>query len=321
MLHPLARSLAGAVSAALLAVLAACAADAPTSTDASVRVERVVLVTIDGLRADAIDSMPTIDALRRVAVWTDDARSVLPAITLPAHLSLLTGRDVTALGIRDNEFGEPEALAMVVSGTTPVFQWIDGPSDAVIGASLLPAIDLEQARDFFGLRRLTATSLDDAAIIDAAIEGATAPDAPALMFVHLPAVDLAGHAHGWIEAGGGGAEPTLTASYVAAARAADQAIALLHDALAPAIAAGKTALVITADHGGGHGLACAVDMPPEREHCSAHAGDQSVPLFIVARDAAPRRLAGVTPIVHVGPTVARLLGAPIPPWAAAALIP
>jgi predicted AlkP superfamily pyrophosphatase or phosphodiesterase len=316
MSQPLPRSRAGAVAAALLFAFAGCSSDATSSADPGLRVDRVVLLTVDGLRADALDSMPALLALRTSALWTDEARSVLPAITLPAHLSILTGRDVTALGIRDNAFGEAEALTLLLSGTTPVFQWIDGPSDAVIGASLLSVDDLEQARTFFGLRRLTATWLDDDAIIDAAIAALGAADAPALLFVHLPEVDLTGHANGWIDPGTG----SLGVEYAAAVRAADASIARLHAALAPAIAAGEAALVITSDHGGGHGVGCTVDVPPEREHCTAHEGDQWVPLMIVARDVDPRRLAGVTSIARVGPTVARLLGASIPGWAASPIV-
>ena len=306
----------GVLAAALLLASTACTSDAPTAGGATSAVDRVVLVTVDGLRADALDSMPTLAALRASALWTDEARTVLPAVTLPAHLSLLTGRDVTTLGIQDNAFGESEALALVVSGTTPVFRWIDGASDAVIGASLLPPDDLERARTFFGLRRLTATSLDDDVIIDAAIATLSAADAPALLFVHLPEVDLTGHAYGWIDPETG----ALGAEYVAAVRAADASLERLHAALAPAIAAGEAAFVITSDHGGGHGLNCAVGVPPEREHCTAHEDDQWVPLLIIARDVEPRRLAGVTSIVRVGPTVARLLGESSPDWAAESII-
>ena len=306
----------GALAAALLFGLPACRSDTPTIGGATLEVRHVVLVTIDGLRADALDSMPTLASLRASALWTDEARSVLPAVTLPAHLSMLTGRNVTELGIQDNAFGEAEALALILSGTTPVFSWIDGVSDAVIGASLLPGADLEQARTFFGLRRLTATGLDDGEIVDAAISAMAAPDAPALLFAHLPEVDLAGHAHGWIDPETG----ALGSEYVDAVRAADAEVARLYAALAPAIAAGEAALVITSDHGGGHGLNCTVDVPPEREHCTAHEGDQWVPLLILARDVEPRRLAGVISIVRVGPTVARLLGAQVPECAAESVV-
>lgn len=316
MSQPAVRILTGALAAVLLPASTACTSDAPTAGGATSTIEHVVLVTVDGLRADALDSMPTLAALRASALWTDEARTVLPAVTLPAHLSLLTGRDVTTLGIQDNTFGESEALALLASTTTPVFRWIDRPSDAVIGASLLPPEDLEQARAFFGLRRLTATSLDDDVIVDEAIAALSAEDAPALLFVHLPEVDLAGHAHGWIDPETG----ALGAEYVAAVRAADEALARLHAALAPAIAAGEAALVITSDHGGGHGLNCAVGVPPEREHCTAHEGDQWVPLLIIARDVERRRLAGVMSIVRVGPTVARLLGESSPDWAAESII-
>ena len=290
----------------LLLVVApiACSADGTSAPVSGVRVDRVVLVSVDGLRGDALAAMPALSSVLGSAVWTDRARSVEPAVTLPAHLSMLTGRDVTDLGIVSNTIYASSAASMVFAGVTTLFDWIEGPSDAVVGASLLPAADLESARSFFALRRLVAVGLDDGAIVDAAIGMLTAPDAPDLLFVHLPGVDLAGHEHGWLEAGGAG----LGEHYLAAVVNADAQIARLHAALAPALAAGTAALIVTADHGGGHGTGCG-SAPAEREHCTAHPGDQLVPLVMLIDAATARRLDGEPSITRIAPTVATLLGA------------
>lgn len=289
-----------------LAVSTACSAEGVSPIAPGLRVERVVLVSVDGLRGDALAEMPSLAARLPDAVWTDRARSVDPAVTLPAHLSMLTGRDVTELGIVSNALDASTATALLVSGTSTVFDWLDGPSDAVVGASLLPAESIESARAFFALRRVVAVGLDDAAITSAALDALAAADAPDALFVHLPAVDLAGHTHGWITSGG-----ALTGEYLAAVRHADAQIARLYAALAPEIAAGTAALIVTADHGGGHGVGCG-DQPAEREHCTTHDGDQLVPLVVLAGGATARRLEGEPSITRVAPTIAGLLGATPP---------
>ena len=290
-------------------MLGACSADEATHAEPTLRVSQVVLVSVDGLRGDALSEMPSLSALLPGAVWTGRARSVEPAVTLPAHLSMLTGRDVTELGVVSNTLDASAATALIFGGVSTVFDWIDGTSDAVVGASLLPSADLESARALLSLRRLVAVGLDDAAIMDAALAALQAPDAPALLFVHLPGVDFAGHQYGWVTTTGN--DVVLGAQYLAAVRHSDAQIARLHSALSSAIASGTAALVVTADHGGGHGTGCGT-APAEQEHCTAHPGDQLVPLVVIASGATARELQGEPLITQVGPTVGALLGAQIP---------
>ena len=80
-------------------------------------------------------------------------------------------------------------------------------------------------------------------------------------------------------------------------------------ALGPALDSGAVALVVTADHGGGAGEGCTAGVPAYREHCTAAAADELVPLVIVARDVTPGRIASEVRITQVGPTVGAMLGA------------
>ena len=294
---------------AALFIVNACSPDQAATPETTLRVDRVVLVSVDGLRGDALVEMPFLSALLPTAVWTDRARSVEPAVTLPAHLSMLTGRDVTDLGVVSNVLDAAAAAALIFAGVSTVFAWVDGPSDAIVGGSLLPSADLESARALLSLRRVVAVGLEDAAIVDAALAALSAADAPDLLFVHLPGVDLAGHQYGWITSTG--ADAQLGAEYLAAVRHADAQIARLHAALAPAIASGTTALIVTADHGGGHGTGCG-SAPAEREHCTASDGDQLVPFLLLAAGVTPRRMTGEPVITQVAPTIGALLGAQIP---------
>ena len=291
----------------LLLLPAACSVDDATRSQ-SLRVDRVVLISVDGLRGDALPEMPALSALLADAAWTDRARSVEPAVTLPAHLSMLTGRDVTELGVVSNTLDASAAATLLFSGVSTVFAWIDGASDAVVGASLLPPEQIETARALLSLRRVIPVGIDDAAIADAALQALVASDAPSLLFVHLPGVDLAGHTHGWLASAT--EDGALSSGYVAAVRAADAQIARLHAALAAEITSGNAALVVTADHGGGHGAGCGT-APATHEHCTAHPGDQLVPLVIVANGIDPGKLSGEPSITRIAPTIGALLGGDI----------
>ena len=95
------RSRVALVSAGIAAaiVFGACRVSRQTRPPVS-----IVLITIDTLRADHVDSRltPALDALGREAVVFDQAVTVSP-LTLPAHASLLTARYPPRHGIRDNE--------------------------------------------------------------------------------------------------------------------------------------------------------------------------------------------------------------------------
>ena len=89
-------------------------------------VQRVVLVSVDGLRADAAMRMPELAVLRAGGLWTDSMRTVLPALTVPGHLSMFSGRDVTTLGIRDNSLDTTAVMGWYVNGVSTFFDWVRG---------------------------------------------------------------------------------------------------------------------------------------------------------------------------------------------------
>ena len=251
-----------ALALVLCVTQSACAIDAlgvgGNATSTLPVVSRVVVLSIDGLRGDAVSQMPTLDALRSRAAWTDSMQTVVPSLTVPGHLSMFTGRDVTSLGVQTNTLDQSAGLALALNGATSMFQWVkdDGRrSTALIASSLVPASDLVTAQGFFGIGEVMTASADLPSLRADAIAAATAADAPALLFVHIPTVDFAGHDFGWVRtdiAGANGGD-VLGIQYVAAARAADAVINDIWLALQPAIENGDVALLITADHGGGHG--------------------------------------------------------------------
>ena len=86
---------------AALASLASCRAGRETPVPTSR--PNIVLITIDTLRADRIGRgfTPAIDALAGAGVRFDNARSAVP-LTLPSHVTIMTGVLPVAHGIREN---------------------------------------------------------------------------------------------------------------------------------------------------------------------------------------------------------------------------
>ena len=301
----------------VIAFVAACAlvaCDTPTrdGTSPPPVVQRVVLVSVDGLRGDAMRDMPMLSSLAERGMWTDSMQTVVPALTVPGHLAMLTGRDVTTLGVRINEIDSTAAFGLIFSGVSTVFDWTrggGGTSEAIAGANLVSASLREGAQAFFGVDTLIATDANGDAIMDRAIAAVSAANPPTLLFVHLPDADAVGHESGWIVPGEVTADNAdiLSEPYLAAVRRVDASIARLWEAVAPDVQAGRTALIVTADHGGGHGEGCTASAPAFKEHCTVVSGDRLIPFVLVARDLTPRRLEGSPRITQVGPTIASLL--------------
>ena len=301
---PIKRALRASFLAATLGSVSSACGIAPAETE-SVPARRVVLVSVDGLRADALAEMPSLSALRARAQWTDSMLTVVPSLTVPGHLSLFSGRDVTTLGVTTNSLDEGAAVALLMNNATSVFNWVrsaGGRSVAIIGGELVPAHQLATAQTFFGLDALHAAPEATSAIVDQAIGVATSGDAPNILFVHVSAVDAAGHAAGWIDAHG-----QVTPAYAAAVRDVDTQLARLIAALEPALAAGEVALAVTADHGGGEGEECVEFIPAAREHCTSQLGDRRIPFLLVGAGLPIGRLTGTPSITRVAPTLANLL--------------
>src|SRR5687767_4033816 len=90
---------------AALAVPAVAAASDTTSVRAKNHVsDHVVIISLDGLRPDAIAKFDakSIQRLMREGSYTLSAQTILPSKTLPSHTSMLTGEDVDEHGITWN---------------------------------------------------------------------------------------------------------------------------------------------------------------------------------------------------------------------------
>ncbi|MDQ6831324.1 MAG: alkaline phosphatase family protein [Gemmatimonadota bacterium] len=309
--------LASIVVAALAVACNGAAGDATGTGGAvtpSTKYDRVILVSIDGLRGDAFVRSSVLASLIDRGAWTDSMRTVVPSMTVPGHLAMLTGRDVTTFGIRDNTFDAGTGATLALHAASSVFDWAKTAgkhSKAVIGAILVPLSARQQAQQFFVLDTLIGAQLDVDDVADQAIAVATSASPPEILFVHFSDVDLAGHDLGWLSPALGGGE-VLNPSWLAAVAHVDAAIGRLWTAIKPSVDAGTTALIITADHGGGKGEGCVAGDVALRQHCTSNPGDVFIPFIVVGKGIVPRRLAPNSRLTQVAATVAKLLGVGVP---------
>ena len=269
----------------------------------------LVLVTLDTTRADRLPAYgfggvatPAIDGLAARGAVFDEVVSVAP-LTLPAHTSLFTGLYPPHHGVRDNtDRGLDPAHATLAT----LLHDRGFHTAAFVGAIVLGA-DRGLARGFDvyddgrapGLppprRRPGREVVDHAwAWID------RLDDTPFFLWVHLYDV----HAPQALpvdfrRASGDRYEGGI--AYV------DDQIGRLLDALGRRDRLANTVIVVAGDHGeslGEHG---------EHEHgIFLYESTLRVPLVVCAPGVAARRVAGVTSLVDLFPTVLRLLGLTVP---------
>jgi predicted AlkP superfamily pyrophosphatase or phosphodiesterase len=189
---------------------------------------KVALISIDGLRADALSKAqaPEIRKLMARGVYTLRGRTVMPAMTLPAHTSMLTGLDPSVHKILWDDY-KPEKGTIDRPTIFAIASAAGKRTVAVVGKDKFKTLNVPGSIDSF----LVVGGGDAEVANQAIIEAGVGFD---FLFVHLPDVDLTGHRDSW-----------MSASYMKAVEAADTAVGRIVAALPP-----NTTVIVTADHGG-----------------------------------------------------------------------
>ena len=235
---------------------------------------RLVLVMIDGLRLDTSYGRPFLDSLRDRGVAAR-ASAAFPSFSHPGYVAMMTGVPPRESGVRNNQY-----------------PW-QVPLDNLMRRARAAGLKVAYlSPDDDGLPRLFPHDFDAGAIapwqggFEQAVRGVLASDAE-LVMLWIIDVDHAGHQFG-----------AATPEYRTTAREVDATLGRLfadfdfeHDTI-----------VVTADHGhidrGGHG-----GLEPEV---------LDVPLILAGAGVSP----GVTLVdarqIDVAPTIAALLGIPVP---------
>lgn len=196
---------------------------------------RVVLVSIDGLRADAVSASltPNLTQLRLEGSSTLDGRSQYPTFTVPNHVSMLTGLTPSTHGIVNNS----DQGQGVVDNTVFELAREAGLSSGIYVSKtkLRLVARVGTYERFFATDDGTSTRIVRQWIDDVA-SGYYQTD---LSFVHICDPDKAGHADGW-----------MSSSYLYAVRRADAYVGRMLDTLESAGLRDETLVIVTSDHGG-----------------------------------------------------------------------
>ncbi|MFN0244169.1 MAG: alkaline phosphatase family protein [Planctomycetota bacterium] len=250
---------------------AACAAHpapAPYGERRSAHFDHVVLVSIDGLRSDALiaeppAALPNFARLRRGASTLNARTDPDWTVTLPNHTSMLTGRLVHGdggHGWTHNDEPEPDATLHRQRGAY-VQSVLDVAHDHGLHTGIVASktkfvlydqsyAEAAGAPDTTGpddgrdkLDRYAFESKPEG-VTSRALELLSAASGRSFLFLHYGAPDVTAHAHGW--------DVTPGSKYLQSLARVDVQLGRLLDAIeASDSLRGKTALVLTADHGGG----------------------------------------------------------------------
>ena len=206
-------------------------------------IKHVVVISIDGMRPDALDlaDTPTFDNLKAKGAFSPSAQTIDPSYTLPSHVSMLNG-------VVPKKHGIVEALPCIgcrlAIGPTLFSVAHDAglSTGMVFGKQKLDYLVLENSVD-----KLFGADVHDTEIKDHAIESIQ-EGLPNVLFIHLPDTDRVGHAYGW-----------MSPNQLYAITFADDLVGEIVAALEYEGYLNSTLLIITADHGGSgfkHGLDC-----------------------------------------------------------------
>jgi predicted AlkP superfamily pyrophosphatase or phosphodiesterase len=253
----------------------------------------VVLISIDGLRPDAIaaSGARNLQRMMREGAYTLKARTIVPSRTLPSHTSMLTGVPPEVHGITWN-FEQVDNVGTVKVPT--VFDVAQGAGKTTAGFFGKPKFRHLLRRDAPRFR--VAPSGNDlwaAPRITQEVQDYLRHRRPNFVFVHLADPDIAGHSVGW-----------MSAPYRFAVRRADAAVARIAAAAQRAYN-GDFVILITADHGG-HG----------RDHGTELDVDMNIPWIAWGRGVRPGEITTPVNTMDSAATALWLLGLPRPEnWA------
>lgn len=265
-------------------------ADALTLQPTAALARNVIVVSIDGLRPDAISAFdaPTLQRLMREGSYTLKASTINPSKTLPSHTSMLTGLTPDGHGVFWNNVTTAKDDSIELPNIFSVARAHGYATAAFFSKAKFQPLQLAGTLDYsqapggwFG-RWLSDRTMTD-------VERYLAEAKPNVLFVHMSDPDAAGHRSGW-----------MSPAYGRAVLAADASVQRLIAVANETYGAGNFSLIVTADHGG-HGT----------NHGSDDVADVTIPWIAWGQGVRPGELATAeVQTMDTAATVLYLLGVP-----------
>jgi arylsulfatase A-like enzyme len=254
-----------------------------TPTPAPV-VRRVLILSIDGLRPEAISlaPMPNLQKLMQTSAYTLSAQTVYPSVTLISHASMLTGLCPAKHGVYWNDYIPENGIAK----GTDLFDLAHAA-----GLETWMFVGKEKLKQITASTSLTGFvkgSDRDSELTDQLL--AEFPENFGVLFVHFATVDGMGHEYGW-----------LSPEYLSVAFRADESLGRILAELDRRNLRKETLVIVTADHGG-----------HDTTHGSTMPEDMTIPWFATGPGIRPGALTTTVHTMDTAATAAFALGLDIP---------
>ena len=253
---------------------------------------KVLLILVDGMRADAAagSESPLLRELTDRGCYSLSARTVMPSVTLPCHMSLFHSVQPERHGILTNTYvpqvrpveGICELLRKNEKTSSMFYTWEELKD--------LTRPDSMSRTSFASAHLLGGVRAGEIILEDACRE--MRENRPDFCFLYLGYPDDVGHDHGW-----------MSREYLASVERSLGWAAQAMEAAGP-----EYLTILTADHGG-HDRA---EQDPlqsgvGRTHGEDIPADMTIPFFMSHSSLPGRALAGVS-ILDIAPTIAAALG-------------
>ncbi len=241
---------------------------------------KVVLISIDGMRADGLKACgnPYVGELERMCTHTYTGQSMIPSVTFPCHFSMTHSVTPARHGILTNTY-VPE-----VRPVTGIFEKIrnaGGVSAMFYGWEPLRDIATPGSLKFATYINAYMKESSDTVLTDEALRviGENKPDFAFLYMVETD--EKGGHDNGW-----------MSEEYLRRISIAIDNVKRVIEAFGD-----EYSVIVMADHGG-----------HDRSHGSTMPEDMTIPFFFYGREFTPGRVVDGLSLLDIAPTVAKLMG-------------
>lgn len=257
----------------------------PATPTPAPRARRVVILSIDGLRPDAIALVPMqrLLGLMQNGAYSLSAQTTYPSVTLSAHASMLTGLCPSDHGVNWNDY-IPE------NGYAQGADLFDLAHAAGLRTDMyVTKKKLVQLTEPSSLDNYVFVNDRDTVLMERLL--AEFPQDFGVLFIHFGITDGMGHSYGW-----------LSPQQLSVLYRADEALGQLLDELEARGLRSETLIIVTADHGG-----------HDSTHGSNSPEDMTIPWIASGAGIQPRALTTLIHTTDTAATAAFALGLPIPP--------
>jgi predicted AlkP superfamily pyrophosphatase or phosphodiesterase len=227
------------LSVCVLLVLLLSAGACAQTTRPIAQIDRAMVISVDGMRPDLLlrAKAPVMHGLYRKGSFTFWARTIEIGITLPSHVSMMTGVSPEIHGVTWNH-GRNVGQG-VYSDAPTLFEDAKKAGYTTAMAAGKPKFDALAKPRTLDWQYIVENKNDDGGDVADAAVGFIKGHRPQVMLVHFPDPDWAGHRYGW-----GSDEQIKSIEQV------DEYVGRVLAAMDERKVTSSTLIILTADHGG-----------------------------------------------------------------------